>query len=179
MDSEKLAGRYFAAWNEKDVPELLGLMHPEASYYDAFWQETCSGRHLSKFFATNFALDLRWYNPNGDILPTPNGLVARYTAFEVDDRQGLAPLFNGAEVFTLSDGLIMTVSDYYCDPNPVDLTEIAMLAEGQHGRTNVVQRGLGARTSGRIKRRLAELATDWNVILDTSLTVTKLAEHDN
>ena len=177
MDREKLADRYFSAWNQKDVPELLRLMHPQASYYDAFWQESCSGRHLSKFFKTNFALDKRWYKPSDTIIPTPNGMVVRYAAFENDDAAGLAPIFNGAEVFTLSDGLIITVSDYYCDPNPVDLSEIALLAEGQHGRVNVVQRGLSAKTSARIKRRLLELATDLPVILDTSLTVTKLADH--
>ena len=177
MDREKLAKRFFAAWNAKDVPELLRLMHPQASYYDAFWQESCSGRHLSKYFKTNFALDTRWYEPDDVIIPTPNGMIMRYTAFAGDDPERQAPLFNGAEVITMSDVLIMTVSDFYCDPNPVELNEIAVLAEGQHGRINVVQRGLGARSSSRIKRRLTELATDTTVILDTSLTVTKLADH--
>ena len=177
MDREKLAKRYFAAWNDKDVPELLRLMHPQASYYDAFWQESCSGRHLSKFFKTNFALDTLWYELNDVIIPTPNGMVIRYAAFAGDDSERLTPLFNGAEVMTVSDGLIITISDFYCDPNPAELNEIAVLAEGQHGRINVVQRGLSARTSSRIQGRLAELATDTTVILDTSLTVTKLADH--
>jgi transcriptional regulator GlxA family with amidase domain len=104
-------------------------------------------------------------------------MIIRYTVFAGDDPERLAPLFNGAEVITMSDVLIMTVSDFYCDPNPVELNEIAALAEGQHGRVNVVQRGLSARTSSHIKRRLAELATDTKVILDTSLTVTKLADY--
>lgn len=177
MDREKLAKRYLSAWNQKDVPELLRLMHPQASYYDAFWQESCSGRHLARFFKTNFALETRWYKPNDAIVPTPNGMILRHAAFENDDPEGLTPIFNGAEVITMSDGLIITVSDYYCDPNPVELTEIALLAEGQHGRVSIVQRGLGAKSSGRIKRRLAELAGDLTVILDPSLTVTKLADH--
>ena len=177
MDREKLAKRFFAAWNAKDVPGLLRLMHPQASYYDAFWQESCSGRHLSKYFKTNFAADTLWYEPDDVIIPTPNGMIIRYTAFAGDDPERLAPLFNGAEIITMSDVLIMTVSDFYCDPNPAELNEIAVLAEGQHGRINIVQRGLSARTSSRIKRRLAELVTDTTVILDTTLTVTKLAEH--
>lgn len=177
MDREELVDRYFSAWNEKDVAALLKLMHPQASYYDAFWQESCSGKLLSRYFETNFALDTRWYKPSDPIIPTQNGMVMRYATFENDDPDGLTPLFNGAEVLTISGGLIITVSDYYCDPNPVELTEVALLAEGQHGRINVVQRGLGAKTSGRIKRRLVELATDWPVILDSSLTVTKLANH--
>jgi AraC-like DNA-binding protein len=175
MDREKLVDRLFAVWNAKDVPELLKLMHPQASYYDAFWQESCSGKHLAKFFETNFALDTRWYKPVGPIIPTPNGLISRYAAFESDDPEGLVPIMNGAEIITISDGLIITISDYYCDPDPIELAEIAVLAEGQHGRINVVQRGLSAKTSGRIKRRLVELATDLPVILDPSLTVTKLA----
>jgi transcriptional regulator GlxA family with amidase domain len=75
------------------------------------------------------------------------------------------------------DGLIMTVSDYYCDPTPAVLIEVSMLAEGQHGRANVIERGLGTSTANGIKVRLAEIAVNPTVILDTSLTVTSLAKH--
>ncbi len=177
MDREGLVDRYFAAWNQKNESDLLRLMHPQASYFDAFWGESCSGQDLSKYFGANFELDSRWYRPDDDLIITQNGMVVRYVAFESDDPEGLMPLFNGAEVFTLSDGLIMTVSDFYCDPNAIDLIEIAGLAEGQHGRANVVQRGLGTKTSSQIKRRLAKLAKDTGVLRDPSLTVTKLADH--
>ena len=176
MDRKELVDRYFVAWNQKNVSDLLRLMHPQASYYDAFWRETCSGRHLSKYFGTNLELDSRWYKPDDDIVITQNGIVIRYVAFDSDDPEGLTPLFNGAEVITLSDGLIMTVSDFYCDQNATDLIEIAALAEGQHGRANTVQRGLGTKVSGRINRRLSKLAKDMTVIRDPSLTVTKLAD---
>ena len=177
MDRDEIVDRFFEAWNQKDTPSLLRVMHPEASYYDAFWQESCSGRHLAKYISTNFEFDKYWYRLSDEIISTPNGVIARYEAFLRDDDLGLAPVFNGVDVFTISDDLIMTVSDYYCDPTPAVLIEISMLAEGQHARANVIQRGLGTKNTNRIKRRLVEVAADKTVILDTSLTVTSLAKH--
>ena len=62
MDRDEIVNRYIEAWNQKDAPGLLRLMHPEASYYDAFWQESCSGIHLAKYFSTNFEFDKYWEN---------------------------------------------------------------------------------------------------------------------
>lgn len=177
MDRDETVDRYLEAWNQKDASSLLKLMHPHASYYDAFWQESCSGRHLAKYFKTNFELDGYWYRLSDDIIPTPNGMIARYEALHYDDDMGLAPVFNGVDIFTMAEDLVMTVSDYYCDPTPAALIEVSMLAEGQHGRANVIQRGLGTKIASRIKRRLTEIAADTTVILDTTLTVTSLAEH--
>ena len=177
MNREEMAERYFAAWNQRDLSALLKLLHSQASYYDAFWQESCSGQHLPKFLEASLHEETRWYRPIGELIPVPNGMICRYAAFAAHDPAGLETQFTGAEVFTLSDGLIMTVSDYYCNPGTEDLVEIATLAEGQHGRASTIERGLGAKTSSRIKRRLAETATHLSVILDPSLTVTKLADH--
>lgn len=177
MNREKIAIRYFAAWNNKDLSQLLSLLHPQASYYDAFWQESCSGEHLSEYLGANLELESRWYRPNDELIPTQNGMIVRYSTFDADDKEGLAPLFNGAEVLTVSGGLIMTVSDFYCDPTSADLVEIASLAEGQHGRANVVAKGLGKKSFVHIKRRLNNVATDLSVILDSSLTVGTLADY--
>ena len=155
---------------------LLKLMHPQASYYDAFWGETCSGSELPKYLGDNFALETRWYRPDDELVATQNGLIIRYVAFDLNDPEGLMPIYNGAEVITISDGLIMTISDFYCDPDPVDLIEIATRVEKQHSRSNIVPLGLSARTSGRIQRQLAELATTTTVFLNPSLTVTQLAD---
>ena len=177
MNYEKLANRFNAAWNDRDASELLRLMHPQASYYDAFWQETCSDKHLAKFMRINIDSDSRWYRSKGSGIPTPNGVVIRYETFDENDLAGHELLYNGSMVFTFADNLIMTVSDYYCDPNPVGLVAIAQRAEGQHGRAASVERGLSAHFAGIISRRLAQAATDEDIILDRSLTVTKLAEH--
>lgn len=177
MDREELVRRYFAAWNNKNTSDLLDLLHPQASYYDAFWGETCSGKDLSTYFDANFELDSTWYKPVGDLVLTQNGMVVRYVAFGADDPEGVTPIFNGAEVFTLSGSSIMTISDHYCDPNADDLIELAALAEGQHARANLVQRGLSAKSASHIKRQLASLARDMTLLRDTSLTVTTLADH--
>ena len=179
MDREKLAKRYIEAWNQKNVSGILKLMHPQASFYDAFWQETCSGSDLPKYFSTNFDVETYWYRQDDEIVATPNGLAICYAAFNCSDLEGLVPIFNGAEVITILDGLIMTVSDFYCDPNPIDLVEIAMLAEKQHGQSHIAKLGLSARTSNRIKRKLAKLADDMTVFLQPALTVTQLADHLN
>ena len=176
MDRDELTKRYVEAWNQHDASALLKLMHPQASYYDAFWGETCSGSDLAKYFSANFEADTRWYRPDDRLITIINGLIIRYVAFDRHDHEGLAPILNGAEVVTMSDGLIMTISDFYCDPDPVELIEIAALAEEQHGRSNIVPLGLSAGTSGRIKRRLAELADKTTIYLDPSLTITQLAD---
>lgn len=177
MDRDEIVNRYLEAWNKRDTAGVLRVMHPDASYYDAFWQESCSGKDLAKYLATNFDSDTRWYRLHDEIIPIPNGVVARYEAFDLEDSLGQTPVYNGAEVITMSDGLILTISDYYCDPTPSDLIEVAMLAEGQHGRASTVQRGLGSQTAGRIKRQLAKLAPGSGIILDPTLTVTMLADH--
>lgn len=177
MDYVDLATRFNEAWNNKEASEVLRLMHPQASYYDAFWQETCSDKHLAKFVRVNIENDSRWYRNSGPKVPTSNGVVIRYEAFDANDAAGVELLYNGATVFTMADNLIMTVSDYYCDPDPVGLREVAQRAEGQHGRVASVKRGLSAFSAGIIIRRLSEIATDTDIILDRSLTVTKLANH--
>jgi AraC-like DNA-binding protein len=177
MERDEIVNRYFEAWNQKHTSGLLKLMHPQASYYDAFWQESCSGKHLAKYLSTNFEFDRYWYRQSEEIISSPNGFIARYEAFYRDDDLGTAPAFNGVDIFTMAEELIMTVSDYYCDPTLSALIEVSMLAEGQHGRANVIQRGLGANTASHIRRRLADIAADATVILDASLTVTILSEH--
>ena len=176
MDREAIVNRYFEAWNQKDVPSLIKLMHPQASYYDAFWQESCSGKHLATYFSTNFEIDSHWYRKSEEIISSPNGFIAHYEAFHRDADLGTAPAFNGVDIFTTVDDLIMTVSDYYCDSTLSALIAVSLLAEGQHGRANVIEHGLGAKTANHIKRRLTEIAADTTVIFDTSLTVTLLSE---
>ena len=85
MDRTKLIERFLAAWSNKDIPELLKLMHSQASYYDAFWGETCTGSDLSKYFRSSIETDPLWYRSDEEIIPTPNGLIIRYEAFDGSD----------------------------------------------------------------------------------------------
>jgi len=177
MDRAEVIERYLAAWGKKDVPGLLKLMHPQASYYDAFWGEVCSGSDLSDYLENSFEYETYTYKPDDELISTQNGLIIRYDAFDRNDTEGLVPIFNGAEVITFSGDMIMTISDYYCDPNRIDLIEIASLAEMQHSRSHVAPLGLSAKISGRIKQRLQALATDMETFLDPALTVAQLADH--
>ena len=122
MDREKIAERYMEAYERGDVAGLLRLMHPQGSYYDAFWGETCSGRDLAKYYRGVFEQDACWYKSDDELVTTPTRFVIRYVAYNKSDIEGLAPIFNGAEVMTMSEGLILTISNFYCDPNPVDIS---------------------------------------------------------
>lgn len=176
MDRAELAIQYNEAYARRDVPAMLRMMHPQCSYYDAFWGETCSGGDLANYYLSSFAQDQLWYRPDDELVITPNGFVVRYVAFRNGDPEGLVPIFNGAEVITVAENLILTISDFYCDPNPIDLIEVSLLAQDQHSRSHISQLGLGAKTSGRIKRRLDELAESLAIFTDPTLTISKLAD---
>jgi AraC-like DNA-binding protein len=179
MDRAELQQRYTEVWSNKDVAGLLRLMHPQGSYYDAFWGQRCTVGDLHKYFCDFFEQDRYWYLHDDEAIDTPNGLIIRYTAFDQDDTDGTTPIYKGAEVITTSGRLIMTISDFYCAPDPVDLIAVAALAEKLHSQSHVAPLGLSAQTSACIQRRLAELASEMTVFLDPELTVTKLADHVN
>lgn len=176
MDRDELTKRYVEAWNQHDASALLKLMHPQASYYDAFWGEICSGSDLTKYLQDSFKLNSHWYRHDDEIIATQDGLISRYVAFDRDDREGLAPKFNGAEVITFSDGLIMTISDFYCNPDSVELVAIAMIVKKQHRRSNIAPLVLRAKSAGHIMQKMTGLADKTGVYLDKSLTVTQLAD---
>lgn len=76
----------------------------------------------------------------------------------------------------MSGEQIITICDYYCESDPELLLEVAEQSQPAHGRLNVVSLGLSRRSVARIKRRLADLASEMTVLLDPELTVTKLAD---
>ncbi len=177
MKRSELAARFIAAWNNRDVDALLALMHPQASYFDAFWGEVCSGGDLAKYFGATFSEQSHWYEKDGDLIPTSDGFILRYKAFDRGDKERTDVLFRGAEIVTMSGKRIIAIRDYYIEPDPELLLEVAERARASHGKVNVVSLGLSGRTAARIKLRLAELASEMTVFLDPSLTVTKLANH--
>lgn len=177
QDQQKIIDEYVAAWDTVDVQRLLRTLHSQASWYDAFWAETCSGDDLPQYVQDIFDENRYWYRHAEDLIHFLNGAIIPYIAFDIDDTAGKTPVFNGVEFITLSDGLIMTVTDHYCDPHREDLLEVASFAERQHAHAHIVPLGLSAKTSARIKRRLSELKETMTVFLDPSLSVAKLADH--
>ena len=177
MEREEIAARYSQAFVKNDVSAVMKLMHPHAIFYDAYWGECSTSNELAKYLDDAFENDDHWYEQVGNLVITASGFVIRYLAFHKSDLRGKTPIYNGAEVFTMSKGLIKSISDHYCDPAAIELIEMSGLGNAQHLKNNVVPLGLSARASGRIKRRLAELAEMTDVFLDPTLTVTQLADH--
>jgi len=175
MKIEDLVEQYNYAWNRRDVDGILCLMHKGAAFYDAFWMESCVGSNLTQYFMDAFEEEPFWYQQVGDVIATQNSAVLRYAAYRRSHSNADAPLYHGAEVFTLEDALILTVSDYYCNPDPEILIEIAALAARRHGLPNHVNSGLGALRALRLRDRLAKLVGKDEASLPPDMTLSELA----
>ena len=84
-DIRELAKKYFHAWNSRDLQAMVALLHPQASYHDAFWGEACAGSDLRKFLEAEFETEGRWYRLDPNIIPTRSGMIAQYAAYDADD----------------------------------------------------------------------------------------------
>ena len=175
MNMEQLVDDYVDAWNRQDLGQLLGLLDKRATFYDAYWMEYCVGRDLDRFLGDSFEENNYWYQRTGTLILVDNSVTYRYTAHErIDSKIGPA-LFNGAEVLTFRGRKIVTVSDYYCDPDQTALEEITRLAAKRHGRTRQAKSGLGAPKALRLRRLLADIMVQEKIYLDAELTMTQLA----
>ena len=176
MDKQELADQLIDAWNRGAVADILRLMHSEATYHDAFWGETCSGCDLVRYLDTELSWDLRWYERDGEVIDTPDGVIVCYSAFDSGNPKRRKLLYKGAEVISLADELITGISDFYCHVDPVQLREIATGIENRRKEANVARFGLSAKKSGFIKRRLAELADNTTIFLEPELNPRQLAD---
>lgn len=176
MNLEKLVQSYLDAWNRHDTDGLLALMHEGAAYYDAYWSESCVGRDLAVYFNDYFQDEPYEYRQVGDVIAIDGGVIFRYNAHKKSDSKDGEAVFNGAEVLTVRDGKILTVSDHYCDPELASLTDVAALAATRHGERKYATSGLGSLQFLRIKHRLLKLMNQDNVRLDPTLTSLQLAD---
>ena len=176
MAKQALIDALIDAWNRRSVADVLKLMDPQGTYHDAFWGETCSGRDLVRYFDVQFAQETLWYEQDGDLIELPHGAVFRYFAYDRQHPRRRRLVYRGAEVVTVRDGLITGISDFYCDPDPVELAEMAMQIERRRDESKVAQLGLSEKTSGFIRRRLRELSTNTTVFIDPDLTARQLAD---
>lgn len=175
MDVEKLVERYVCAWNEQDVEGLLNLMHKGASFYDAFWMETCVGQDLAQYFRDSFEEENYWYEQIGGAIEVDNGVAFRYLTYERGKSKFGRALYNGAEVLILRDDKIITVSDYYCNPHEQAIEEIAKLASRRHGQTSFAMSGLGAGRLSSFRNRLSDVMDQDQIYLNPDLTLSQLA----
>lgn len=176
LTAGELVTRYFDAWNRRDLAAVLDCLSPGAAYYDALWRESCVGRYLPKYLEDNLAEDQYWYELPGELIVTKEAIVCRYVAFDWVESTIGKKRFEGAEVLTVQDDKILTISDYYYDPDTVVLEEIAKLSVLRHGLPSYVDARQGGYKQAQVKRRVVEALTRDFTRLDGSLTIADLAQ---
>jgi AraC-like DNA-binding protein len=176
VDIEELVKDFIAAWNRQDVAGILELTHGGAAFYDAFWMETCVGKDLPKYLQDSIDAEGHWYQQIGELIKTQNGAAYRYSAHEKTGSTISEPIFFGAEVLVVRDNKILTLSDYYCNPDRAALEEIAELASKRHGLPSHTTSGLGALKASRVKAQLSATIAEDRSYLDPNLTLSRLAE---
>ena len=168
--------RYLDAWNRRDVPGILELVHPGAAYFDALYMETCVGRDLPKYLQDSLSVDEYWYEMIGDATLTEDGAMYRYAGRAWDGSTIGEKRFEGAEFLKVRGGKILTISNYYIDPDPKVLAEVARLAAIRHGEIAFVGGDCGTYKRIHVKNRLSRLMAKEKLYLDPTLTVGELAE---
>ena len=176
MNMDKLVERYIDAWNRQDIAGILELMHSGAALYDAFWMETCVGKDLPRYVQDGIEEENHYYQQIGEVMPVDNGVAFRYSAHERPDPTIGPVVYYGAEVLIVLDNKILTVSDYYCNPDRAALEEVAKLAAKRHGLASHTKSGLGAMRALRIKAALSTAIEHDKTYRDSSLTLSRLAE---
>jgi len=176
VNIDELVTKYIDAWNQRDVPGLLDLMHPGAAYYDAFWAETCVGRDLAQYFQDAMEEEPFWYSRVGDTITTENGVVFRYSAHQVAGSKIGEPIHFGAEILHVQNDKILTVTDIYCSSEEENLREVAELAVRRHGLPHHANSGFGALKMARIKAGLAVRLEEERDDLDPNITMSQLAD---
>jgi AraC-like DNA-binding protein len=177
LDTEEIVTKYIDAWNQQDVSGLLRLMHAGAAYYDAFWSETCVGQDLARYLQDAMEEEPYWYKQVGDTIGTENGVLFRYSAHLRSGSKAGEPVLYGAEILSLRDEKILTVTDIYCSPERSDLEAVAKLSARRHGLPSHVDSGLGALKTARITAKLSAGASRNKFILDPEITMAQLAEN--
>lgn len=176
MDVERLVDDYIKAWNQHDISQLLNLMDKRATYFDAYWMEYCNGQNLARYLQDSMAEENYWYERIGNVISVDNSVVYRYVAHErTDSKIGLA-LFNGAEVLIFRDNKIVTISNYYCNPDQSALEEVAKLAARRHAQTRHIKSGLGAFKASRFSSLLLDTMGQDQIYLDASLSQSQVAD---
>lgn len=176
MDMHKLVADYIDAWNRHDVAGVLELMHEGAAFYDAFWTESCVGRELAQYFRDSFEEEPYRYEQDGEVILTEHGVVFRYSAYHSSGPKRDDYIYSGAEVLTVRDGRILTVSDHYYSPERETLEEVAELSAKRHGVPSFTERGLGSLRLSRLKARLVDTMVKDQAYREPDLTMSRLAE---
>ncbi len=174
MTVDEMISSYNDAWNRRDADALLALLHSGAAYYDAFWMETCVGRDLAAYFRDVMQEGSHSYKNEGHTVQASGGIILRYAAF--DETDSAEPLFHGAEILQLRDDKILSITDFYCDPTPDYLEEVAEISARRHGVPSHTTAGLGGRKVLLVRQRLERLLEKQSCFSDPGFDVKGLAK---
>lgn len=176
MTQADLVKQYLSAWNNHDVDAVLALMHRGAAIYDAFWLEACVGKNIRQYLINGFEDEPFFYALIGDVINTPSGVVYRYSAHKGSPANDDNFVYEGAVALTLRDGLILTMSDFYCSPDEEDLKEVAQLVSKRHGVPRHADSGLSASRRMRLRNLLAEFIDQDQEAVSSSMTLSEVAD---
>lgn len=176
MKRREIVECYLDAWNRRDADAVLELLNPGAAVYDALWRESCVGSSLPKYIRDGLEEDEYWYELTGELIYFDDGVIYRYAGHDWDGFQIGEKRFAGAEVMTIVDSKIVTLSNYYFDPDPRVLLEVAKLSVSRHGEPTYVSVEYGAYKQVRIKSRLFRMMNGDGDFPDRTLTVAGLAD---
>ena len=113
------------------------------------------------------------YKQIGELIIVDDQSVGfRYAALDEDKGE----VYRGAEVLVLTEGKILTISDYYCDPRREALEEVVSLSAKRHGAPKYASSGLGAAQRLQVRQQIMNLLDHDSLHLNADLTVHQLAE---
>lgn len=175
FDWETLIDRNIDACNARDLDAFFEIAHPGIAYFDAFWRETCVGRDFRQYMQDWFAIDRFEYSRIGRVIRTSEGAAFRYSAIDMHAEVLDEAMYTGIEVFTVREGKIVTISDYYCDPSTEAMREVIRLSASRHGQPRYATAGYSQVRMSVLQRRVVSLIETQDLHLDADLTIHELA----
>ena len=174
---ENIVRKYVDGWNRRDVEGLLSLMHDEAVFHDVFWGETCTRKNMRQYWQDYFAEKVpHEFRVLNMIRVDETQVVTHYEDHRQGDSGNRPTVIHGVEFFRFKDGLVVSIQDHYCDPDPELLRQIANIPSTSLRVRKYAKSGLKATQIAQYKSRLLHLMNEDKLYTDRGLTLGKLAE---
>ena len=119
--------------------------------------------------------DEYWYELTGELIYFDEGVVYRYTGYDLDGSAIGEKHFEGAEVVTVRNGKILTLSNYYYDSDPKVLVEVAKLSVLRHGVPTYVNAAYAGYKQAHVKDRFFRMLASDTLVVDPTVSVADLA----
>ena len=169
--------RYDQAWTDSDIGLMKSVFHPQGSYSDGLWSQSCMAEHIESYFSLVFkesrtenfvTLDL--------IYVDPFKLFKNYVALTQDENGNEVERIRGSEFFTFKSGLIFSVLDQYYPVEPSLVREYAHRNVGFTSFKKYANSGLREIEIGRLHSSLLSLIVHEKIFLNPRLSSQELAK---